>query len=81
MKVFITKHALTHGIEEVDGDIDGTMITYTSPAGYSGYYHRNDWHLSREDAVEKANKMRIAKIASHRRSIKKLEGLKFDPQD
>ena len=77
MKFWITKYALSTGIQEVDGEIAGTsgsMVLYGH--GYSrqaAHGEGKDWHRTREAAVERAKKMRVAKIASLRKSIEKLE--------
>lgn len=40
--------------------------------------HANgDWHITREEALAKADEMRTKKIASMQASLKKLENLKF----
>ena len=80
MKLFITKYALSCGIEEVEGIISEhfpTMCSYQTPGGYVNHAHRNDWHTCKKNATAMAEEMRDKKIASLRKQIKKLEGLKF----
>lgn len=76
---FITKYALTDGIVEVVvedcfnassamvGDMNNSLV----------YYHKPDWHRTREGAVERAEKMRQAKILSVKKQLDKLENMKF----
>ena len=80
MKIYITKYALTKGILEKDAERHETR-TSTAVVGYEGnyyeYFHGQDWHLTRELAVLRANEMAAAKIKSLKKSLKKLEKLKF----
>lgn len=80
MKVYITKYALTVGIEEADAELwDSGMISVKPKAsGYvTSYFHRDEWHRTKDDAIARAEVMRRAKIASLRKSIAKLETLTF----
>lgn len=78
MKAFITKYSLTSGIEEVDAELcEGGRMISISNRQYSQYEHIPNWHRTREAAVAKAETMRVAKIASLRKSIAKLEKLSF----
>lgn len=82
IKVWITKHALTEGIKVVDAEVcgDGSMVSYGN-AGCSMYAHGKDWHKTPEAAMDRAEEMRKAKIASLRKSIAKIEALKFKAND
>lgn len=77
IKAWVTKFALTKGIEVVDAevchDVNSNMIVYNK----NQYAHGNDWHRSLEDALARAEIMRSAKIESHKKSILKLESMKF----
>lgn len=79
MKVYITKYALSTGIIETDDAeicsniISGDMI---SSKKY-GYFYGNDWHKKKEDAVLRAEVMRIKKIESLKKQIEKLDKMKF----
>lgn len=78
MKVYITKYALSTGIIETDdaeicSNISGDMISYKN----YGYYRGNDWHKKKEDAVLRAEVMRIKKIESLKKQIEKLDKMKF----
>jgi hypothetical protein len=85
MKVFITKYALTDGIKEINGatheiGISERMVSYVIDGAFASQamcVHKPDWHLTKAEAVERAEAMRVAKIASLRKSIAKLEKLTF----
>lgn len=85
MKVFITKYALTDGIQEINEathevGISERMVSYVidgALASQTVCVHKPDWHLTEVEAVERAEVMREAKIASLCRSIAKLEKLTF----
>jgi hypothetical protein len=84
MKVWITKYALTAGITEIDAEVcssvsDG-MIRVPKKEGshtYDDYYHKPYWHETREEAVKRAESMRVKKIASLKNSLAKFEKMKF----
>ena len=78
MKVFATKYALSIGIEEIDGEIIGSMVSRKTdiwPQTYHG--EGRDWHRTRDGAVKRANEMRVKKIASLKKQIAKLESTVF----
>lgn len=86
MKVWITKYALTKGIIETDvyeeclgTDPSGNMISVKSN-GYVSYFHGkgNDWHTTKESAIQKAEEMRKKKISSLKKQIEKLEKMRFE---
>jgi uncharacterized protein involved in outer membrane biogenesis len=83
MKVWITKYALTNGIEQYDGaevnvEINVNMITIKTDR-YPLHFHGEgkDWHRTEASARARAEVMRKAKIASLRKQIAKLEKLSF----
>lgn len=84
MKAFITKYALTEGIQEKEGEVIGTDGRYFSNSNLAGYavgrffLGPKDWTTDRDVAVERAESMRKAKIASLKKQIAKLEALKFE---
>lgn len=78
MKAYITKYALTEGIQEKEGDISKSYPTMFRGEGFGNTFHGKDWHLNREDALKQAEAMRLKKIASLKKQIQKLENLKFD---
>lgn len=79
MKVWITKYALTKGIYEAevaDAEPGETMVVQKTGYGFN-YFHRNDWHRTEEEAKKRADEMRVAKLASLRKQVNKLERMKF----
>ena len=77
--LWLTKYALTDGIEEViscDADT-GRGYVFLSGRSWSSYKLGRDVHLTHEGAVRAAEAMRKKKIASLRKQVEKLEALKF----
>jgi hypothetical protein len=75
MKVYITKYALTQGIITSDVVDVGDNIVYDNRGTY---YHKPDWHESMDEAIQRAEAMRQAKIKSLQKQIKKLEDMRFE---
>jgi hypothetical protein len=79
MKVWITKFALTTGIQELEVEHDDRyprMVTART-TGLSRYFHGNDWHLTEESARQRAREMQGAKISSTRKQLSALEKMSF----
>ncbi len=79
MKAYITKYALTSGILEKDVEIcEGfPKMVRVLKNSYSENYHKPFWYESREEAVEHAEKIRVKKLLSIEKEVKKIKGLKF----
>ncbi len=82
MRVWVTRYALTQGILEIEGeDCGDSMFHYPGNHmdRYDQYYHGQgeNWHLTRESAVKRAEEMRVAKIASLQKQIEKLKKVSF----
>lgn len=76
-KVFITRHALTAGIQEYEAvDITDTMAS-VKVRGFTNYYHGEDWHLDRAAAVARAEEMRTRKVASVEKQLARLKATAF----
>ena len=85
--VFITRYALTTGIMERKiardprdpDDVAADAVIVEWPSGLNGtaMFFRGQWQATREAAVAQANKMRVAKIASLKKQIAKLEAKSF----
>lgn len=77
MKLWITKYALSAGIEEVDAEPEGDekSMLCIREKGYTRFFHGDgkDWHRTRESAAKKAEEMRVAKINSLQKQIEKLK--------
>lgn len=78
--VWITKYALTSGIQEyLSAEVDGegnAWIRSVGPTGYSGFsmlVRPMDAHFSLADAMKRAEEMRRKKIASLTKQAKALE--------
>lgn len=81
IKAWVTRYALTSGIDEVDGEVchstSSDMLSYTIGTTYTQYAHGKDWHRTPEAAIARAEQMRKAKIASLKKSIAKIEKMEF----
>jgi hypothetical protein len=77
IKAYVTKYALTRGILLVEAeqciDIDPSMIAF----GEMDHAHGEDWHLSLEAALSRAEVMRRRKLAALRKQVARLEKLKI----
>lgn len=71
---YVTTYALTSGILVVEGEVDSQFPGMLSSSTLTA--HGENWHRSLEEAMARAEKMRENKIASLRRSLKKMESLK-----
>ena len=76
--VGVTKYALTGGIFKAQGNVDDIMPKMFDGDGLLEVYHGDEWHLTPELAREKAEKMRVKKIASLEKSLAKMKALKFE---
>lgn len=80
---WVTKYALTLGILKVKGkhcnSISPGMLNY--PPGSCDFAHGNDWHLSEQDALIRAEEMRLAKIAALKKQLAKLEKMQVNIED
>lgn len=79
MKVYITKYALTLGIQEREvidvghgtvKDIDTFMPQYF-------YVEGKGWHKTKESALKRAEEMRESRIKAIEKQIEKLKELTF----
>ncbi len=78
IKVWITKYALSTGIEAVDAEVCGEDMVYYGSYGHGNQYaYGNDWHRTPEAALARAEEMRKSRIASLRKSLDKLESMTF----
>lgn len=77
--VWVTKYALTTGIQEME--VEDThyagMVTTTQRWRQCFHGEGREWCSTREEACRVADAMRIKKIAALRKQIAKLEQLKF----
>jgi hypothetical protein len=87
---YLTKHCLSKGIEtasqlcESKGNV---LVSYRRIRKYPFnsdweyipfmWRHKPDWHETKEEAIEQAEKMRAKAIAACERKLSKLKQLKF----
>ena len=77
-KIWISKYALSTGISCHDWDGKISEHGYVSPRGlWTSQKLGASAHLTQGEAIARAEKMRIAKIAALAKSIKKMEALRF----
>jgi hypothetical protein len=87
MKVWITKYALSVGIIEADAKESAAypgMVVIRREGRFDECFHNEgkDWHRTLTFAQTRADKMRVAKIASLEKQIAKLRALTFAvPED
>lgn len=92
MKIYITKYALTHGIlTGSDAIVDGISasvrgVLYNSKGqaildrgscGTYQWFHGQDWHRTRTDAIARAEDMKQKKIRSLEKNLRKIQELVF----
>lgn len=79
-EVFITKYALTKGVYRALGEIKGDMFICraTVRGTYDTFFHGNDWHLTVDAAIERAEEMRVSKLKSLDKQKKKLLAIIFE---
>ena len=81
MIAYITKYALTKGIlernVEVCTDVSEDMAKVIGNT-FGEYYHGNEWHVSKEEAISKAEDMQQKRIIALNKQIVKLSKLKFN---
>lgn len=82
MEIFITKYALTQGILRLKAGarIEGGKLIYrTKGSSFDQYAHGEgkDWTRTSLAAIQRAHQMRLAKIASLKKQIAKLEAMDF----
>lgn len=82
-KVYITKYALSTGIEKIDTELYKSAIDnrYYIREGYNCYFIGKEAFTIESQAIEKAEEMRVKKIASLKKQIEKLEKLNFKKEE
>jgi len=76
MKAYITKYALTDGVELKEGEIIEDYFKLSEKT-YSPLVFKNDFHGTAGGAILRCEEMRTAKIKSLKKQIAKLEALDF----
>ena len=75
MKIWISKYALTKGIYEVEGEPSRNYPDMLK-VGFN-FFHRGEWHRTKEEAIATAEKRRQRRISSLKKSLAAMEGLSF----
>lgn len=76
MKAYITKYALTKGIIEIENP--EFYENYIVISNIEPLINPVDWFRTKQEAINRAEEMRVNKIASLRKQIAKLESMKFE---
>lgn len=78
MKVWVTKYALTQGIEEVEAEksLYGNGVIILGDYGHAFYKH-GEYATSYEEAIKQAEVLREKKIKSLKKQLDKVKNLKF----
>lgn len=78
MKIYVTKYALTKGIQEMEAEsVDENRAIVKIYGNLAQYFHNKEYHLSKEAAVEQADLMLKNRISSLEKQIAKLKKLNF----
>jgi hypothetical protein len=82
VKAWMTKYALTAGIQEIECELCVSvpgMISRRSNICTTEYFHGEgrEWHTSRQSAEDRAEIMRLNRISSLEKQIRKLKALNF----
>jgi len=76
--IWISKYALTRGIYGVEAGIHDNMAVVRGASFTSTqYFHKGEWWKTEQEAIKKAEEMRKTRIASLKKSLKKMQDLKF----
>lgn len=81
VRVWVTKWALTKGILCVDAEVspDGMFAAWGPERSWRRQYaYGKQWHRSREDAIEHANRMREKHLANLAKRMERVRALSFD---
>ena len=78
--VWVTKYALTTGIEKHESSTtfsDDMIRVRPEEGGIDQFFHGNDWYKTEKAAKERAEEMRLKKIVSLKKQLKKFESMSF----
>lgn len=81
-KAWITKYALTSGVQVVMGEVhpqfDNVFELARGSARMRATYYLPDWHRTRESAVRRVEEMRVAAIKAAQRKLDKLMAMRVE---
>ena len=81
MKIYVTKFALTGGITEYEASLskDGyALVTKHTDTDFHQWFAPKEFHTTKEAAIIRAEEMRVAKLKSLEKAIKKFSLMSFD---
>lgn len=84
MKIFVTKHALTQGILEFDSN-EAEIEIYQNesccrvklPGRTSNFYHGDNWHYTLEEAIKRAQFMRVRELKNLKEKFETVKAITF----
>lgn len=74
--IYITKYAVTCGIRTSVAEVseDGyAIVRATKPGSFGGFFSKNDYKLTREDAIKRATELKAKKVKALEAQLKKLK--------
>lgn len=76
-EIWITKYALSTGVEKVMAEIKNDVATYHPIVDslYKNYLHKGEWHLTESDANKRVLEMIARKRISIQKQLSKLDKL------
>lgn len=78
MEIYITKYALTEGIQKKKAcRVSDKMAFVSVPGCLDDMYYKPDWHETLAEAKAHAEIMRVKKIASLEKQLERLKALNF----
>ena len=78
MRVWITKYALTEGVQEWEVTQSKDYPNMVFDGGLYFHGEGRQWHKTERGAIEKAESIRKTKIKSLQKKIAKLEAMRFE---
>ena len=82
MKAYITKYALTSGIEEREGEVSKEFSNAFDAVPLEGKcystFWKPHWHSARLEAVIRARDMQAAAIKSAEKKLERLRKMRFE---
>lgn len=73
---WVSKYAMTVGLYAVQGEVNNQMLIVRGKL--TQYFHKGDWHLTREEAVERAETKRKRRIKSLEKSLAAARAMTFE---
>ena len=77
-KVWCTKYCLTRGVTEHEARLAAKDMVQIETGNY---LFGKEWHRTKEAAIEDAERRRQKRLASLRKSIEKIEALRFTTEE